>query len=253
MSAYKNQNPSKWANANFSKVHTTDIRRTKRIINLATKMAKSPGESIPQLADSYSEAKAYYNLFDHIESTPENLQRGHRELVFEELYKPGEYLLIGDTTEMIWSNKSMRDGTGPIGNFKKGVQGFCIHTTLAIRFDQELSVIGLANQTYFNRSKTAGKSRKDYKEKIKRESDIWYEVTNDLPPPLKNVKWTRICDSAADFYEVLLDCQIKGFGYIIRACQNRRVEGESVKLFEVPAELYGAFDLELRGREQKKK
>src|SRR5262245_19078388 len=92
--------PKRWAEEQFAGTKLTDIRRVARVKTIAEAMAVHPGRSVPQLCDSPYAVKATYNLFQHEEATPENLQAGHRALLLEAMGQPGIYLLLEDTTEL---------------------------------------------------------------------------------------------------------------------------------------------------------
>jgi hypothetical protein len=77
--------------------------------------------------------KAAYNLFNHEEAIPENIQAGHRDVVRTAIRQPGVYLLLEDTTELSWSEKQAIAGRGPIGNSAESLQGFWLHTVLGVR------------------------------------------------------------------------------------------------------------------------
>jgi Transposase DNA-binding len=87
-------NTVKWAEKHFSGIVSTDKRRKQRVINFAALMKDSPGKSIPQLWGNPYDVKATYNLFKHPESTPDFLQRGHRELVKNKIKEEGTYIII---------------------------------------------------------------------------------------------------------------------------------------------------------------
>ena len=126
--------PQRWAEAQFAGAQLTDIRRVARVQKIAEAMAVHPGRSIPQLCHSPYAVKATYNLFKHVEATPENLQAGHRALVQKAMRQPGVYLLLEDTTELSWSGKQAIAGLGPIGHSAAGLQGFFVHTVLSVRW-----------------------------------------------------------------------------------------------------------------------
>jgi hypothetical protein len=126
--------PQSWAATHFGKVEMSDIRRSARVLKIAHAMAAHPGQSIPQMMNNAYEVKATYNLFQHPEVTPDTLQAKHREIVFERLQTTGTYLLIEDTSEMIWSGRAARQGLGPIGAGTEAFQGFLLHSVLAAKW-----------------------------------------------------------------------------------------------------------------------
>ena len=113
-----------WAIEQFSGANFSDKRRIKRVIKIAENMAYNPGKSIPQLCDTFYDVKATYNVFKHEEATPDRLQKGHRSMVLDTINKPGEYLLIEDTSEISWFGNDPIQGLGPIDQGSSGLQGF---------------------------------------------------------------------------------------------------------------------------------
>ena len=128
------QEPQRWAEAQFAGAKLTDIRRVARVKKIAEAMAVHPGHSMPQLGRSPYAVKATYNLFKHVEATPENMQAGHRALTRDTMRQPGVYLFVEDTTALSWSGKQAMAGLGPIGKSAVGLQGFFFHTVLSMRW-----------------------------------------------------------------------------------------------------------------------
>ena len=127
------QSPLAWAEKHFAEVDLGEVRRNQRTVSIAAAMAMNPDKSIPKIFTEAYDIKAAYNFFRHPEATPDNLQRAHRELVLEQLHRPGRYLLLADSSERSWSGKEPIAGLGPIGPGASGVQGFHLHSVLAVR------------------------------------------------------------------------------------------------------------------------
>ncbi|MBI3653804.1 MAG: IS4 family transposase [Acidobacteria bacterium] len=252
-----------------------DSRRDQRVVTIAAAMAATPDKTLPQLFAHTYDLKAAYNLFQHPEATPDNLQAYHREAVFEQLQQPGGYLLLEDTSELSWAGNQPRSGLGPIGSGASGLQGFHLHSTLAVRWSMKASkfdhqalpvkrsaveVIGLADQHYhIGQPRPAGEKAKDSKvrQQRQRESQWWEETTQRLAeaPEANHIEWLRVADRGADIYEFLRSCQEYGHGFVVRAAQDRLLSDEQGrdKCGRLMASLQqeasvGEFDLELRSR-----
>ena len=90
-------------------------------------MAASPGKSLPQIFAHPYDLKAAYTFFRHPEATPDNLQAGHRERVLCEMEKPGRYLIIEDTSEVLCTETGEIIGLGPVGSSRMRRSAFiCI-------------------------------------------------------------------------------------------------------------------------------
>ena len=264
--------PLAWAETHFGEVDLGDPRRNQRAVTVAAAMATNPAQSIPQIFSTPYEVKAAYSFFRHPEANPENLQQAHRELVIEQLHKPGRYLLLEDTSEMSWSGNEPIPGLGPIGAGSAGLQGFHLHSMLAVRWQweakeaeqwpgrQTVEVTGLPVQHYhIRRPRPKGEPGNNSKvaKSRDRESQWWEQAGEAIgsAPEDESVEWTRVCDRGADIYEMLVSCTELHHCFVIRAAQDRCLtneEGRAVtgKLFATArsqSEL-GSYQLELRAR-----
>lgn len=260
-----------WAEDNFGAAHLSDERRVDRVVTIGEAMASHAGKTIPQMFASIYDVKAAYNLFKHEEATPENLQAGHREKVLLAMSESGVYLLVEDTTAMSWSGNEPIIGLGPIGGGTEGLQGFLLHSVLAMRWTFELSetddlkrppveILGIAHQKSFVRKKKSKRKKKETSYQRKRasrecESNRWEDSVRGLEEPEAGVRYVHVADREADIYEYLLACQEQGHGYVVRAAQNRALHNSQTgrregRLFEEAraAEELGSFKLKLRSR-----
>ena len=70
-----------WAYKNFGKVPLFDKRRTKRLVSIASRICKHPGQSFASSNPKWYDTKAIYNLFKLNVMTPDNIQSSHRALI----------------------------------------------------------------------------------------------------------------------------------------------------------------------------
>jgi Transposase DNA-binding len=266
------ESPLAWAERHFAEVDLGEVRRNRRTITIAAAMATNPDKSIPKMFNRNYDIKAAYNYFRHPDVTPDNLHLGHREVVLEQMHLPGRYLLLEDNSEMSWSGKNPIPGLGPIGPGKSGLQGFHLHSVLAVRWEWEgsasdhwpgrpaVEVLGLTAQHYHVREGRPKGEPANNSKVIKqrdRESQWWMEAGETIgsAPENEQVEWTRICDRGADIYEMLISCTELDHRFVIRAAQDRCLSDEegrviTDKLFatmRARASL-GGFALELRAR-----
>lgn len=249
-----------------------EIRRNRRAVTVAAAMATTPAQSIPKMFIHPYDIKAAYSFCAHPEATPDNLQLAHREVVLEQMHRAGRYLLLEDTSEMSWSGKQAISGLGPIGPGAAGLQGFHLHSVLAVRWfweaeasaewpgRQAVEILGLPTQHYHLRQpRPQDEAPKDSKAlKYRARESQWWEQAGEAigPAPADDaIAWTRVCDRGADIYELLVSCAELNHHFVIRAAQDRCLtdeEGRLVtdKLFAtVRAEAaLGKFALALRAR-----
>jgi len=193
-------------------------------------------------------------------------------LVLERLKEqPGVYLLVEDGSEISFSGKKPIEGLGFIANGQEGLQGFLLHSVLAMRWwwgdDAQngdgkrppVEVLGLAAQSYRVRHEKRGRGKETstHSKKRGRESEEWLTsgATLGAAPSNPAIRWVRVADRGADIYEFLKDCEEKGHGFVVRSAQERGIlepeTGEPKgRLFEAvrQAPSLGEFVLELRAR-----
>lgn len=214
-----------WATLNFGGVDLYDRRRTNRLVLIATKLAENKGTTLARLFDRWYDVKATYNLLNHRLMDPEIIQAEHRKVAFEAMKAfDGDVLAIEDDSEFEWNQNEPIEGLGPVGSGKKHEQGFILHSTLAIGVkttkqagEGGVEILGLPFQQYYIRKKHIAGRRKNTQNL---ETDLWRTALQEKAlPAKKNI--IRVCDRAADIYEVLVETQKYGCSYIIRLRHNR--------------------------------
>lgn len=258
-----------WAAENFGGAKLRDERRTRRVEKIATAMAQSPGSSIPQLFINNYDIKASYNLFKNKQSTPENIQAGHREKVAAEIAKPGQYLLIEDSTEIIWTSNKIKAGMGSVGGNLEHQQGFHLHSVLAVEWQkptivgqrEPVQILGFLDQQYYVRE-MKDKAAKPTQRKNKKtddamlETELWEQASQNIGPVSANASWIRVCDRGADIYEFLMGSKALGHQFVVRAKHNRVLLGDdnkkAGKLFDQlrDCQSIGEFQLSVYNRDK---
>jgi hypothetical protein len=274
-SSYAQSESILWAKSNFGRVFLGDIRRTQRLIDIAAAFAQKPGSSLAKLNSSWYDAKATYNLLRNQHMKPDIIQSNHRFLTWDEINAAEhDVLLIEDGSELSWSGKEPIEGLGPVGSGNDGDQGFIIQSVLAAEMISEVMgfpniqntvrppvrLLGLADQQYYIRPPKLDRVRRRRQVDEALETDLWRNIVERLPDFTRgNKKLIRVCDRAADIYEVISETESKGLHYVIRAKHNRTVEnmldetGACVLLFD-HEELHQSkttSEVILRGREGK--
>jgi hypothetical protein len=249
-----------WAHENFGNVLLYDKRRTQRLVGIANRFAKHPGQSLARLYPEWYDTKAVYNLINQNVMIPDTIQENHRALTNENISNwNGDILFIEDSSEFEWNGLQPIEGLGPVGSGRKGDQGFILHSTLAIGIvkktnsnDISKKILGLPYQQYYVRPPKRKKTHKRSNGNTELETDLWLKSIKYKTPKINQNRLIRICDRNADIYEVFEKNKAFGYDFIIRAKHNR-VDNEDweIRLFETLRELppIGATTIDRRGRE----
>jgi len=267
----QSQSPQEWAVEHFGGAELSHVKRVDRAITIAEAMAASPGKSLPQMFAHSYDIKAAYQFFRHPEATPDNLQSGHRERVLCEMEKPGRYLLLEDTSEILCTQTGEIVELGPVGSSKNAQIGFHLHSVLAVRWPSEpntavprrstVEILGLADQQYHVRQpRPTGVGPKTSARRVRPadslESSLWEKTSRRIGPAPTNeaVNWIKVADRAADIYDHLRECREQNHQFVVRANLDRALLTEDGKragqLFATTqvSPSCGQLELELRTR-----
>jgi hypothetical protein len=247
--------PAQWAQMEFALVQLGDRRRTQRLVKIATRLAQSPGGTLPQAMPGWEELKAAYRFFSQPKNAYEPILRPHWERTEAACRESGEYLLIEDTTHLDYSRHRATEDLGING--ARG-RGLWLHSTLALKVmawdleqKPEAVVVGLMNQRCWSQARRpAGEGASQCFHRSNRASGRWAEVLLRSGGPAAQSSWTYIADREADFYEPIQRCQQCGVDFVIRARHNRCLADEPGHLLErlSQAEMLGSTEIELRAR-----
>ena len=249
--------PAQWAQMEFALAELGDPRRTRRLVQMASCLARTPTGTLPQAFPAWKDLKAAYRFLDHLEFGPSEIQQAHRQQTLEACRQPGEYLLIEDTTELDYSSHRRTEQLGFIGNGRG--RGLLLHSTLAVRVeawdgDQRPQgiALGLLEQRSWIRAQK-GLRRQHWRQRLsrERESDRWAKILDQIGSPPSGCQWIYVADREADFYEPIQRCQRNGEDFIIRGFRDHKLAGEPEHLWAALAKApeAGTMQVALRGRQ----
>jgi len=267
---FANSSCVEWVNAQLGQICLGDKRRGARAAKIAVAFAECPGYTIPQIFDRKSDVNAAYVFFDRPEANPDALQALHRDQVRRLAGEPGSTtLFVEDGSDFSWSGKAPVARLGPIGTGADGLQGFVMHSTIALAWPgiapraaaarrPPVRILGLADQRFHVRSPRQGKrdhSRERSQTTERLESHLWEETVQRLGPAPKATRWVRVFDRAGDIYENLTATLAAGWGFVGRALNDHALIDPATakpadQLFAAAraAKPLGRFQLFLRAR-----
>lgn len=225
-------NTDKWAIENFGNAPLFNKKKVNRLVGIASRLAEAKGTSLARLYDNWYDIKAIYTLLKQPIMSPDNIQNPHRELAFKNIENwSGDVLAIEDSSEFEWNHKEPIEGLGPIGSGRSCDQGFILHSTLAVGIKQNggLEVLGLPFQQYYVRPPVREKRKRRGRTDEVIETDLWRNVVKAKGLPAKS-KVIRVCDRAADIYEVLTETKEYGCSHIVRLKHDRTVLSEDTQI-----------------------
>ena len=89
--------PKSWAERTFGGVQLHDMRRTRRTVQAATRLAENPLGSLPAQMQTWRETKALYRLLDEPDVSFAALMQPHLQQTREQALSSSVVLLVQDT------------------------------------------------------------------------------------------------------------------------------------------------------------
>jgi Transposase DNA-binding/Transposase DDE domain len=215
-------NPKSWAERTFGGVQLHDLRRTRRAVQAARKLAENPLGSLPAQMQTWKEIKALYRLLDEPDVTFAALMQPHLQQTRDQANASPVVLLVQDTTDIDLSHRHKISGVGQIGN-ERG-RGFFVQTVLAVR-PQTREVLGcMAQEPFVRIAAPQGEQRYQRRKREERESDVWMRQVQAMGTPEPGSMWVHVGDRGADMFPFFQACQATQTHFLVRAAQNRRVQ-----------------------------
>ena len=217
----------RWAQEQFGSADLGDVRRTRRLVTLATQMAGNSRGSIPQQTGAVAEMKAAYRLFSADKVTQEAICGPHFAQTRERAGQLPLVFLLQDTTELNYTLHSHCEGLGPIGH---GGQMRGLHQQNVPAVDPcTRRPLGLLYQRHHRRRvrPTSSKGDRAALRKIpleERESYWWVEAIREIGRPPSGVRRVHVGDRGEDIFGAYDEARRWGADWLIRIAKDRRVE-----------------------------
>jgi hypothetical protein len=152
----------------------------------------------------------------------------HRVATVERCREAGTVYVVSDTTEFSFSG-AVRGKK--LGRTQGGGRGFLGHVALAVSADGSRKPLGVLGINTILRSESKVTDRNERQEQgVERESSKWGRLVEQVEAELNGVESIHVMDREADIYELLSGMVRSGRRFVIRASQDRVLEGEE-KLF----------------------
>ena len=216
-----------WAEQEFGEADLGDVRRTRRLIEIAQALGAQPSASLPQVMGTEAGLKAAYRFFDNPAADEQAILASHLQATCRRMEQERLVLAVQDTCYLNWSHHPATRGLGALG--KKEQLGLLLHSTLAIT--PERVPLGILQEQVWIREAETFARLEDHKQRPieEKESNKWLVslesviATHELMP---EVQFVSIGDREADVYDLFLVPRPPGVDLLIRASSDRRVEND---------------------------
>ena len=227
-----------WRDNEFSGADFGDPRLTKRLIQIAQKLANNPQASIPQACGTWEETKAAYRFFDNEKVNEHSIQEPHQQATHDRAKKYATVLAVQDTTQLDFTHHPATQGLGMLND--QAHQGFFYHPTLLVTPGKvPLGIID--HQVWERPAEDCGKRHQRKQKPItEKESQKWLHSlrkTAQLQEELPQVQMVNVADREADIYDYFQLAHKLEVDVLVRAAWNRRIDQPEKYLWDHMAHL----------------
>ena len=213
-----------WAVSEFADTALGDLRRTQRVVELATVLAQHPTAPLPEACGTGAMLTAASRCFSTAAIAPQDLRHSQSEATYSRLCRVPLVLAVPDTTEVDWTAHPATQGLGPLGH--RACQGLHVQSTLA--FTPERVPLGLlAPQVWARDPHDIGKrARRKQLPMSQKASHQWLTslaAVCDAHAACPTTRCVSLGDREADVYDLLATERPAGVEWVMRAAWDRCV------------------------------
>jgi hypothetical protein len=236
-----------WAATEFADADLGDARRTKRLVDLASSLARQPSASLPEATDDPAMLKAAYRFFDTDVILPADMLAPHVQATYDRIRSLPLVLAPQDTSLLDWTHHPATRDLGPLASASH--QGLLMHSTLAI--SPERLPLGLLDQQVWKRDPETFGKQTDHKQRSleQKESHKWItslQAVNAARDACPQTHFLSIGDRESDVYDLFLEPRRDGVDVLVRASWDRRVEHDEKYLWATIATAPQVATMQLR-------
>jgi hypothetical protein len=242
----KSSSTQSWDTDDLGSLDLGDKRRADRVRCFVSSHVQRPGGSIPQVSENSAEAKAYYRLLSNEAVEPDAIRASLQQAAVERIDDEQLILVPQDTTTIDLSGLLATQGLGPLGGGDgTGGNGMFVHSAIAVTVDGV--PLGLLHQQCWARTDQVGsKHQRKQRPMQEKESYRWLQTSRAVEAAIDDdIALIQIGDRESDIFELLAHKRRANSYLLLRAYQNRRIEGAEGLLWDEVAQMPPAASFDL--------
>jgi len=224
-----------WAWETFGGCDLGDRRRTRRLVDMGIRLAAHKGEAILQAcAGDGAAMEGAYRFVRNREVAPVSISDGAFEATARKAAELALLVVPEDTTTLTYVH-GVATGLGDVGGpAEASARGWLVHSSLVLDACSGRTV-GLIDQQWWMRE-ASGRGRKHRRRARAyetKESYKWEAATQRVADRLGEAisRTIFVCDREADVYEYLETSRGRGWRFVVRVSQDRRLAEAEQRLW----------------------
>lgn len=225
-----------WLGELFGHCDLGDVRRTRRLVDVAARLARNAGQSLARCCQGDTAAMlGSYRLIENASVGAEAIaEAGFEAMAQASQTTSGVLLAVEDSTSVVYAH-AVTDQLGTTGSQQQPKhRGYLVHSVLLLEASSERTV-GLVEQRRWCREDAGygrkhARKRRAYEDK---ESYKWQQASERMVGRMGNAmaRTISVCDRESDVYEYLRCKHEQAQRYVIRAQSDRGLTQGEQTLF----------------------
>lgn len=245
-----------WARTEFGHAELGNAKRTKRIVQMATRMTQHPSGQITQMFPESAERQGAFGAIENPRIDPDCLNDASTRAAIRRTDGYRRVFVPIDRTSLRFSSSPAPDlgDIGKVGRFvSKGLE--CHHAVVVAPDGQ---CLGVGDQVYFRRKFRETPLTREQRRALpidEKETRYWLECVRSMEAAFDSerpdIDRCYILDRGADFNEMLSYADACSQQIIIRSASNRRLDEDDYNYLEdglASASIVGRYSLKIPAR-----
>jgi Transposase DNA-binding/Transposase DDE domain len=214
----------------FAKLELGDPRRTRRVVEFVTAMARHPQQSLPSALGTEAALEGAYRLLNNENVDFDDLLAEHRDRTVDRARAAGEVLVLHDTTTCTFDHADPRE----IGYLPTGKAGLFAHVSLVVDARRHRRPLGVLHVEPYWRARKSGRgsrkkhiSGKEAASWTNREAERWARGVQECHEQLDGCPAIHVMDREGDKYELFAHMREHDQRFVVRLRGDRRLTAES--------------------------
>ncbi len=224
----------KWAEEEFGDAELGDVRRTRRLVMLASEIAEKPAGTVTRSCASSASREGAFRFLENAAVRPDAVRASIQAATLARCSERKLVFVPIDTTSLNVTDRKKTKGLGRVGSWERGARGVQVITALAVG-DRglPLGIVGQEMSVVEERipRRTTNKAR------YSAEGRRWMEMLHACRARFREqapetTPWYQL-DRGADCWQVLVYAEIADLVLTVRAAHDRCVDGSLDHLWSV--------------------
>jgi hypothetical protein len=143
---------ARWAQEEFGAALLGDVRRARRLVQMAARAAAAPSGKVSAVFERSKEREGAYDFLESAQVRPEALAESVFGATAKRATGLGYAYVVIDGSSLSLTDAKGTKGFGPVGTRTQRVQGLMVNSALAVSGDG--TPLGLIDQTFWSRDPT---------------------------------------------------------------------------------------------------